>query len=350
MEYYVGIDVGGTNLRAVVGTAGASTLEAGVVGRADRATPRGPDGAAVTDAVLEVIRAACDAAALDPTDVVAAGIGSIGPLDLEGAAVVDPVNLPDGVDRVELGAPVEDLLATDEVTLLNDTTAGVVGERAVDPDAPDDLVYVTFSTGVGAGACVDGRVLSGTNGNAGEVGHTTVDPAGAMDCSCGAPGHWEAYCGGRGLPDYARHLHETGCEGCAVLSGVGFDGDDATAAPRFDTGVETSLPLDSPEFSAADVFERAPEDAFAAAVVEAVGEWNAIGVANLVHAYAPSRVAVGGAVALNNPEAVLDPIRERLPGRSCIPVPEVSLTRLGDDVVLYGALARAMAGGKSHVV
>lgn len=334
MEYYAGVDVGGTNLRAVVGTAGASTLEASVVGNAARSTPYGPDGRAVTDAMLDAIREACDDAGVAPTDVVAAGIASIGPLDLETGTVVNPVNLSDGVERIELREPVRELLDAESVIVLNDATAGVVGERAADPASPENLLYVTFSTGIGVGACVDGRVLSGANGNAGEVGHTTVDPAGTMRCSCGAPGHWEAYCGGRNIPAYARHLHEVGCDGAGPAT--------RDAAVDLGPGVETALPLDAPDFSAADVFAHAPEDAFAAAVLDVVGEWNAVGVANLVHAFAPSRVAAGGAVALNNPEAVLDPIRERLPERSCVPVPEVSMTRLGGDVVLLGALARAM--------
>lgn len=319
MDYFVGIDLGGTNLRAVVGRGDAPTLEASVVGRARRPTPQGPDGDTITQAVLDAVGDACEDAGVGPGDVTAAGVGTIGPLDLGTGAVVDPVNLSDAVDRIELRDPLALALDTDLVDVLNDTTAGVVGERAADPETPENVVYVTLSTGVGAGACVDGRVLVGADGNAGEIGHATLDPTGVMNCDCGAAGHWEAYCSGTHIPAYARHLHagET----------------------------ETALPLDDPEFSAVDVFEHAPHDDFAAEVVAAVGSWNAIGVANLVHAYAPSRVAFGGAVALNNPEEILGSIRAELPDHCCIPVPEVGLTRLGEDVVLLGALARAIEAG-----
>jgi len=70
-----------------------------------------------------------------------------------------------------------------------------------------------------------------------------------------------------------------------------------------------------------------------------------MGVANLVHAYAPLVVNVGGAVALKNPERVLDPIRERLPEMVMSNVPELRLTTLGDSVVVRGALASAMTAG-----
>ncbi len=73
--------------------------------------------------------------------------------------------------------------------------------------------------------------------------------------------------------------------------------------------------------------------------------WNAIGVANIVHAYAPLVVYVGGAVALNNPEQVLNPIRERLDDMVMSNIPDIQLTQFGDDVVVRGALASALTGG-----
>lgn len=391
MEYYVGVDLGATNVRAVVGTDAASAVETSVVGQAHGTTPNGPTGEAVTAAILDVVRDACDEAGVAPAQVEAAAVGSIGPLDLEAGAVIDPVNLGPGVTRIPLRDPLADLLETANVAVLNDTSAGAVGECAAGPDAPDDLVYLTISTGIGAGACVDGRVLAGANGNAGEVGHTTVDPHGDLTCGCGAPGHWEAYCSGDSIPRYARMLHEgratcdptkfdvgeadedadragesddrARADGDRVGAGVAVgveenaaaadgrtagSGADSTLIDGDLSGVETSLPLDSPDFSAVDVFAHADTDDFAAAVIQRIGAWNAIGVANLVHAFAPSRVVVGGAVACNNPKRVLEPIRRRLPMHSCIPVPEVSLTRLGDDVVVLGALAWAQQRGSGR--
>jgi glucokinase len=70
-----------------------------------------------------------------------------------------------------------------------------------------------------------------------------------------------------------------------------------------------------------------------------------MGVANVIHAYAPLIVFVGGAVALNNPELVLDPIREKLEEMVFINVPEVQLTTLGDEVVMEGAVASALTAG-----
>lgn len=313
--HYVGVDLGATNVRAVVGDGDAT-----IRGSAKRATPRGPTGIAVTEAVLGVVREACAEADIDPSSVAAAGVGSIGPLDLAAGAVENPANLPDAIDRIPLTGPLSELLDTDEVYLHNDTNAGVIGERFHAERNPDDMVYLTISSGVGAGVSVDGNVLSGWDGNAGEVGHMTLDPHGFMRCGCGSDGHWEAYCSGNNIPRYARELHA-------------------------EDPVETSLPVDDPDFAAKDVFEAAGDDEFADHVVAQVAHWNAMGLANVIHAYAPLVVSVGGAVALNNPELVLDPVREKLAEMVFINLPEIKLTDLGDEVVVKGALASALTGG-----
>ncbi len=315
MAYYVGVDLGATNVRSVVADESATVL-----GNADDRTPRGPTGIAVTEAVLRVVRDACENARIDPTDAVACGIGSIGPLDLAEGAVENPANLPDTIDRIPLTGPISKLLGTEEVYLHNDTNAGVIGERFHSERNPADMVYVTISSGVGAGVCVDGNVLAGWDGNAGEVGHMTLDPNGFMTCGCGHEGHWEAYCSGNNIPRYAERLH--------------------TEDP-----IDTALPLEDPDFSAIDVFEHAGSDDFATHVVDQLGHWNAMGIANIIHAYAPLIVKVGGAVALNNPEQILEPIREKLEEMVFINIPQLELTSLGEDVVVKGAVASAMTGG-----
>ncbi|WP_433625825.1 ROK family protein [Halomicrococcus sp. NG-SE-24] len=315
MGYYAGVDLGATNVRAAV-----ADDEGTVIAAHERPTPQGPTGIAVTEAVLDGLRSACSSASVDPSAVLAAGIGSIGPLDLAEGAVDNPANLPDSIDRIPLTGPVEQLIHSDRVFLHNDTNAGVIGERFHSDRNPDDMVYVTISSGIGAGVTVDGEVLSGWDGNAGEVGHMIVDPQGRRTCGCGRDGHWEAYCSGNNIPDYAEMLYE-------------------------DADVDTALPVEDPDFSAKDVFDYAGMDAFADHVVEQLAHWNTLGVTNIAQAYAPIVVHVGGAVALNNEELVVDPINERVDEYVFNNVPEVQLTSLGDEVVLKGAIASALTDG-----
>jgi len=311
MAWYAGVDVGASNLRALVADDGE------IRGTDRRPTPQGPSGIDVTEAVLDTLRAACADAGIEPADIAAAGIGSIGPLDKTDGFVRDPANLPDSIDAIPLTGPVGTLV--DGPTYLhNDANAGAIGERFYAEHNPDNMAYLTVSSGIGAGVCVDGGILEGWDGNAGEVGHVTVDPEGAMPCGCGKRGHWEAYCSGDNIPRYAEHLHD---------------------------GEATALPLGDDEFTAADVFAAAGQDRFADRVLARVAAFNAQGVATVVQAYAPFVIYVGGAVALNNPEFVVEELRERVPDLVMTNVPDIELTTLGDDVVVRGALASAMTGG-----
>ena len=316
MGYYAGVDLGATNVRAVVAEADGTTI-----GVSRNSTPRGPTGIDVTEGVLETFREACVDAGVAPTRIVAAGIGSIGPFDLVEGAVIDPANLPDSIDRIPLTGPIENLIDSDDVYLHNDTNAGVIGERFHSDRNPDDMVYITISSGIGAGVCCDGAVLDGWDGNAGEVGHYVVDPTGRLTCGCGHDGHWEAYGSGNGIPTYARLLAE----------------DDPT--------IDTELPLEGPEFTAKDVFDLAGEDELADYVIDQLAHWNAIGVTNVVHAFSPIVISFGGAVSLHNEELVVDPIRERVSEMVMTNVPEIRVTDLGDDVVVEGALASALTDG-----
>ncbi len=316
MAYYAGVDLGATNVRAAVADEGGT-----VIGTNDRSTPQGPTGIAVTEAVLECLRRACADSGVSPSTIRAAGIGSIGPLDLAEGAVDHPANLPDTIDRIPLTGPVGKLIQSDRVFLHNDTNAGVIGQRFHSDRNPDDMVYITISSGIGAGVTVDGNVLTGWDGNAGEVGHMIVDPQGRRTCGCGREGHWEAYCSGNNIPEYARMIAEEDAE------------------------VDTSLPLDDPNFSAKDVFENAGLDPLADHVIDQLAHWNTVGVANVVQAYAPIVVYLGGAVALNNEELVVKPVRERVGNHLLNNVPDVQVTTLGDEVVLKGAVASALTGG-----
>jgi glucokinase len=316
---YAGVDVGATSVRAIVGDETGRER-----GRARRPTPTGPDGETVAAGIVETLRAACDAAAVTPEALQAVGVGSMGPLDLAAGAIDGPVNLAPSVRRVPLRRPLREATGTDRVYLHNDTDAGAIGERFYGAGAPENLVYLTVSSGIGAGVILGGDLLVGANGNAGEVGHVTVDADGSMTCRCGTPGHWEAYCSGHNIPRFARTLHEAA------------------------DGPETALPVRAEGFDAAAVYDAAGTDRFADRVLERVDRYNAVGVADVVHSFAPDVIAVGGAVAVNNPDRLLAPIRERLPELVYVDVPEVRLTALGDGVVLRGALASALTGGGAN--
>lgn len=307
MTRYLGLDVGASHTRVVLGDGDGRILASG-----SRPTPRTSSGA-VADAIRELIEGVCTDAGVDPGDVVAAGIASLGPLDRVEGAVTAPTNLPQ--DRLPVVGPVDDCLEGD-IYLHNDATAAAIGERFFRERDRPNLVFLTVSTGVGAGAIVDGHPLVGASGNAAEAGHFVLDPSGPELCGCGGAGHWEGYASGRNLPDYARHLAAT-------------------------ADIETDLALE--DLDAETLYTAS--DPLAAVVRDRAAACHARGIATLIHAYDPALVAVGGTVAVENPADVVDAARDRLPTLVTGEPPRIERTILGADAGVKGALACALTGG-----
>lgn len=308
---YIAVDVGATNIRVARGDSD------GIREKRTEATDRsrGPEG--IPQQIIRLIGELADSPQ-------AVGVGSIGPIDLAEGAIVNTPNYPFKHIpivqplRAEFGAPVR---------IANDCAAGVLGEHVYGAGrGVDNLFYVTMSTGLGGGAMVDGRVLVGKDGNAVEVGHLTIDPQSSVVCGCGCRGHWEAYASGGNIPRYAGTLLRNMKWRNSLLAVLcGGDPKAITAKMIFDAA-------------------KQGDDA-ALHIVEEIGRVNAVGFADIVNAYDPELITVGGGIALNNPDMILAPIRRHVARHVINRLPEIIITPLGEDIVLYGALALATGAG-----
>jgi glucokinase len=308
---YAAVDIGATNIRVAIGD------ERGIKSKCSEATDRlnGPKG--VINQIARMIRG------LD-AEPLAIGVGSIGPLDTKMGAIGATPNftfkhIPVVVPlKAEFGIPVQ---------IMNDCNAAVIGEHIFGAGREiDNLFYVTLSTGLGGGAIVDGNPLNGKDGNAPEIGHLTLDPNSELICGCGCRGHWEAYCSGANIPNYARIL----------LKDRDLDGGLLMRMVRGDLGKLTSKMI----------FEAAGKgDRDAVFVVDEVGNMNAVGFANIVNAFDPELITIGGSVAINNPDLIIEPIKRGIERHLINRKPDIRLTSLGADVVLYGGLAIALKLG-----
>ncbi|KYH40217.1 MAG: hypothetical protein AYL32_012880 [Candidatus Bathyarchaeota archaeon B26-2] len=312
-RYAVGIDLGGTNVRAVLGDD-----KGRVLARVDERTERskGPEG--IIRQLANMVLKVTSGFGLDRIEGV--GVASAGTLDPERKMIKVFANLP--FNEIPVVDPLENELRV-PVRLLNDCSTAVVGEKFFGAGREfENLVYITISTGIGGGVYVDGRLLFGKDGNAHEVGHMTIDMEGRLPCGCGKRGHWEAYCSGENIPNYARlllHGREKELEGSILSKFVGGDLQNLTAKSIYDAAkLGDSLSLQ---------------------IVEEIGKANAIGFSNVVNLYDPELITVGGTVALKNPKLVINPIERYLPEYSLNRIPRVMITPLGGDAVLYGALA-----------
>jgi len=314
MSYVVGVDIGATFTRVVLADRDAVIL--------DREKFRTPseDPLAPAAAIAAAVRRLLERNGVPEGSLRGIGVGSIGPLDMRRGVIVRAANLP--LENVAIVEPLRREFGV-PVYMVNDCVAAVVGERHFGAGrGHDDLVYITISTGIGGGIYVNGHLLLGKDGNAHEIGHMVVDAEGKLVCGCGRRGHWEAYSSGSGIPKLARLLAERSPElyRSSSLYAKGLDG-----------------------LSSKDVYDAAKAgDVFARAVVDEATRYNAMGVANVVNVYDPSLITIGGSVALNNVELVIDPLPRLVPEYAVNRVPEIRPTPLGEDAGLYGAVALAL--------
>ncbi|MCY0885470.1 MAG: ROK family protein, partial [Firmicutes bacterium] len=188
----VGIDIGGTKVAV-----GVAPWEGGEPWRTARLeTAALPPGEEALDRIAAAARELVAAAGLPWQAVRGAGVGSPGPFR-GGRRLYRPANLPgwDGLDleagfQARLGCPVR---------VENDANAAAWAEwRQGAGQGSRSLVFVTVSTGIGAGMVLDGRLYEGAEGNAGEIGHWVLDPKGPL-CHCGRRGCLETLASGTAL-------------------------------------------------------------------------------------------------------------------------------------------------------
>ena len=212
-RWVVGVDIGGTNL-----VVGAIPFDGGApvaVRRQATQPERGLD-AAVDDIARmaeAVIVETLDLHSGSVDDFVGVGIGCPGPLDLSEGVIVATPNL--GWRDYPIRDRIGERLSL-PASLDNDANCATYGEWWQGAgQGVDSLVGVTLGTGIGGGFILDGKIVRGASGSAGEIGHMTIDFTGRR-CACGNYGCLEAYASGPNIAARAREGLEAGYE--SILS------------------------------------------------------------------------------------------------------------------------------------
>jgi glucokinase len=301
----IAVDLGGTNLRAALVDSDANILAHEIV-----PTPgAGRSGEMITDAIMARVETLL--ALPEGKDALAIGVASVGPLDLGRGCVINSPNI--AFPLVEIVEPLRKRFGR-PVSLINDARAGVLGERWIGAArGSENAVYITLSTGIGGGAVVNGSLLLGKDGNAGEIGHIPIDTRCNLICGCGFAGHWEAYASAKNIPTFFAAWQEA-----AGLRQVSFD-----------------------TCSTQAIFEAArEEDAVALAFVEALGKVNARGVSGVIVAYNPEIIVFDGPLARYHGDIVIrymEPFIDRY-----LTLPRLAVSSLDGKAPLFGAALYAL--------
>ena len=317
---YVGIDLGGTNLK--LGLVAADPYGSGrnkdgkLLER--HSTPTevagGPDH--VLNRMAQAVRDLCRTARLPLSDVAAVGAAAPGPLDSKAGVVVAP-NLP-GWRNIH----VRDILRKKlrrPVVLENDANVAAYGEfRCGAGRRVRNMVILTLGTGIGGGIILDGKMFRGTTDTGAELGHMIVHYGGRR-CSCGAHGCLEAYASATAVVGRTRE---------AIASGN-----------------RSSLARHR-GFTCKDVFDAADAgDRLARRIVEETADYLAAGITTILHVLNPEMVVLTGGM-MGAGEPFLDRVRRRVretaferASSAC----EICWSALGGDAGILGAALAAEA-------
>ena len=205
MPPVAGVDIGGTKVAVSVADG------RGVRGKLSQPTAVRGGRDALAAQVVDMVRQSCALAGVAVADLAGVGVSSCGPFVMrDGMVELNTPNICGGMAGAARGLPNDWPTAYLEAPLRqvfpvvrveNDGIAALEAERRWGALRDvSNCAYVTWSTGIGAGVCVDGRALRGKNGNAGHAGHMFVSDNGDALCGCGNLGDVEALIAGNAIP------------------------------------------------------------------------------------------------------------------------------------------------------
>ncbi len=279
--FCLGIDLGGTKILTSVINADGKMLS-----RDHSVTPQSEGPAGVIQAMLASTERALQGASMAMDRISAVGLGVPGLADVEAGILLTSPNLH-GWQDVPLGDAIQDKLKK-KTFLINDGSAAALGEYYFGAaKGVAHFIYVTISTGIGGGIVVDGRLLNGFNGMAGEIGHMTISEEGPA-CHCGNRGCWESLASGTALAKAARNRIETGAD---------------TTMLSLAEGKIDKVTAQTVQFAA----EKG--DPVANELILKTAYHFGVGLANLVNIFNPEMIVIGGGLSKMG-ERLLRPARE----------------------------------------
>ena len=303
MKYYIGIDLGGTNI-----VAGVVDENYKIISKASTKTnlPR-PEKEIAADMARVSVQAVKEAG-LDMNQIEWVGIGTPGIANSEKGIIEYSCNL--GFDNTPMVDYIKEYIDK-PVFIENDANAAAYGEYVAGAaKGAKNAVCITLGTGVGGGIIIDGRIYSGSNFAGAEIGHTVIEVDGP-ECACGRRGCFEVFSSATGLIRMTKEA---------------MDNDKVTARTSFDA--------------------MRMGDKTAKAVVDKFIKYLAAGITNTINIFQPDILCIGGGVC-NEGDPLLLPVRalvkKEVYTRNSPKNTEIVIAKLGNDAGIIGAAFLGMA-------
>lgn len=313
MKYIYGVDLGGTTVKM-----GLFDEEGNMLEKWEIVTRKENNGELILPDIAKAIADKNEEKSIDKDDVIGIGMGVPGPITEDGR-VLKCANLGWGIFSV--ADELRKLTGVEKIKVGNDANVAALGEQWRGGGRGfDSIVMVTLGTGVGGGIILNGKILTGSNGAAGEIGHLLVNPHETRTCGCGKKGCLEQYSSATGITRMSKEkLEQT---------------DTPSELRQYDHPI-TGLEL----FKA-----YKNDDALAKEIVDTFSNYLGKGLSHVAAVVDPQAFVIGGGVSKNG-QIVLDVVQEKyeqdvmfaLKGK------EFRLAELGNDAGMYGAVRMVLS-------
>lgn len=312
-KLFIGVDLGGTKIYTAL-----SDENGNIIKEIIKPTEASKGYEQIVEKIKESIRYV--SSDIENDKIISIGIGSPGPLDVSNGLIVNPPNLP--FNNFNIVDCLKDEFKL-PVFLDNDANAATLAEYKFGAGVgTTNMIFITASTGVGAGAVLNKNIYRGSTSNALELGHTTVDYSGNK-CGCGNMGCVEAMSSGTAIKNQAEELLKLDVE---------------TSLRKYDL------------VTAKEVFiESSNGDKLASEVLRKSLGYLGVAVSNAANIFDPDMIVVGGGVS-DGGQIVFDIINEEMKTRCLSPILKhciVKKAQLGGKAGVLGAVALAMIESKN---
>ena len=308
-KYIYGIDIGGTTVKMGLFDEKGDMLENWEI-----VTRKENNGENILPDIVKSIKEKNTEKSIETDDILGIGMGVPGPITEDGR-VLKCANLGWGIFSV--ADEMSKLTGVEKVKVGNDANVAALGEQWRGGGRGfDNIVMVTLGTGVGGGIIMDGKILTGENGAAGEIGHITVNPKETLTCGCGCKGCLEQYSSATGVIRMAKERLEA-----------------------------SDKPSELRKFAADEIGGKEVFDAYKAGdelAAEAVNEFAiylGMGLGNVASVVDTQAFVIGGGLSKNGP-VVIDIVKEQYKKNVMFALKntEFRLAELGNDAGMYGAV------------
>lgn len=305
-KYIIGIDLGGTNLKA-----GLVDRAGNIIHRFSVKTKYNADTQTISNQIFELIHNIIESVGCKRSDIIGIGLGSPGTIDKTGETILFSPNLPQWRN-----IPIKSIMMQQfqvPCVLENDANAAAWGEKwAGSGKGVNSLVMLTIGTGIGGGIVINNNIWRGAHNVAAEIGHMVIQKGGRQ-CNCGNYGCVEAYASATAMVRRFKEVLKTGAPSMLKVT------DEITAKTISDAALRG--------------------DRTALDVLKETGCYLGVAVTNIMHILNPEMIVLAGGMT-GSGDLIMDPIKQVTKGRvfeESYKDTKIVFSQLGEDAGIVGA-------------